>query len=47
MGVQQIVDALAIANNDLPSIEEQYKRLRNDISLLQSQKRVYKGNLYN
>ena len=30
MGIQQVIDALEIANNDLPSIEEQYKRLRND-----------------
>src|SRR5215217_226874 len=40
MHIQQVVDALAIANNDLPSIEERFKRLRNDVSMLQSQKRT-------
>jgi transposase len=46
MYVQQIVDLLAIANNDLPAIEERFKRLRNDISMLQSQKHTCKRNLY-
>jgi uncharacterized protein YerC len=46
MGVQQVVDILAIANNDLPAIEERFKRLRNDVSMLQSQKRIYERNLY-
>jgi hypothetical protein len=40
MGVQQFVDTLAIANNDLPSIEERFKRLRNDLSMMQFQKRI-------
>jgi hypothetical protein len=35
MGVQQVVDVLAIANNDLPAIKERFKTLRNDISTLQ------------
>ena len=42
MGVQQVVNALTIANNDLPIIEERYKRLRNDVSMLQSQKHTCK-----
>src|ERR687890_2131512 len=46
MGVQQVVDILAIANNELPSIEEQLKMLRNDVSMLQSQKHSCKRNLY-
>jgi hypothetical protein len=46
MGVKQVVDVLAIANNDLPTIEERFKRLRNDISMLQSQKHTCKRNLY-
>jgi hypothetical protein len=46
IGVKQVVDVLAIANNDLPSIEEQIKRLRNDISMLQFQKRIDERNLY-
>ena len=45
MGVQQIVDLLAIANNDLPAIEERSKRLRNDISILQSQKHTCKRSI--
>ena len=40
MGVKQVVNILAIANNDLPAIEEQFKRLRNDVSMLQFQKRT-------
>jgi hypothetical protein len=46
LGVQQVVDALEIANNDLPAIKEQYKRLRNDVSILQSQERICERNLY-
>ena len=34
MGIQQVVDTLEIANNDLPAIEERFKRLRNDVSML-------------
>ena len=37
---------LTIANNDLPAIEERFKRLRNDVSILQSQKHTCKRNLY-
>jgi hypothetical protein len=46
MGVQQVVDTLAIANDDLPSIEERFKRLRKDVGMLQSQKHTCKRNLY-
>ena len=46
IGVKQVVDILAIANNDLPAIEERFKRLRNDISMLQFQKRIDERNLY-
>jgi hypothetical protein len=46
MGVKQVVNLLIIANNDLPAIEKQFKRLRNDISMLQFQKRIDDRNLY-
>src|SRR5829696_8831228 len=46
MGVQQVVDVLAIANNDLPAIEERYKRIRNDVSMLQIRKHIFERNLY-
>jgi hypothetical protein len=46
MGIQQVIDALAIANNDLPAIGERFKRLRNDVSMLQSQKHTCKRTLY-
>jgi hypothetical protein len=46
MDVQQVIDLLAIANNDLPTIEKRFKRLRNDVSMLQFQKCIDKRNLY-
>jgi hypothetical protein len=46
MGIQQVVDILAIANNDLPAIEERFKRLTNDVSMLQYQKHICKRDLY-
>ena len=46
IGVRHVVDILAIANNDLPAIEERFKRLRNDISMLQFQKHIDERNLY-
>ena len=46
MDVKQVVDVLEIANNDLPAIEERFKGLRNDVSMLQSQKRICERNLY-
>jgi hypothetical protein len=46
IGVRHVVDILAIANNDLPAIEERFKMLRNDVSMLQFQKRIDERNLY-
>ena len=46
MGVKQVVNLLTIANNDLPAIEQRVKRLRNDMSMLQFQKRIDERNLY-
>jgi FMN phosphatase YigB (HAD superfamily) len=46
LGVQQVVNLLAITNNDLPTIEERLKRLEKDVSKLQSQKHTCKRNLY-
>src|SRR5215212_451515 len=46
MGVKQVVNLLAIANNDLPAVEKRFKRLRNEINMLQFQKRIDERNLY-
>jgi len=46
LGVKQVVNFIAIANNDLPSIEERFKRLRNDTSILQFRKHTCERNLY-
>jgi len=46
IGVRHVVDILAIANNDLPAIEERVKRLTSDVSMQQFQKHTCKGNLY-
>jgi transposase len=46
MSVKQVVNLLEIANNDLPAVEKRFKRLRNDISALQFQKRIDERNLY-
>jgi hypothetical protein len=46
MDVEQIVNLLKIANNDLPAIEEQFKKLRNDVGMLRSQKHTCKRILY-
>ena len=35
MSIKQVVNLLAIANNDLPAVEERFERLRNDTSVLQ------------
>jgi hypothetical protein len=35
MSASDVNNLLEIANNDLPSIEERFKRLRNDASMLQ------------
>jgi predicted nucleotide-binding protein (sugar kinase/HSP70/actin superfamily) len=46
MGIKQVVNLLILANNDLPAIEKRFKRLRNDMAMLQFQKRIDKRNLY-
>jgi hypothetical protein len=46
VGVKQVVDVLAIANNDLSAIEERFKRLRNDVGMRQFQKHTLERNLY-
>jgi predicted nucleic acid-binding Zn-ribbon protein len=46
MGVKQVVNLLETANNDLPAVEKRFKRLRNEISMLQFQKRIDERNLY-
>jgi transposase len=46
IGVRHVVDILATANNDLPAIEERLKTVRNDINMLQFQKRIDERNLY-
>ena len=46
MGVRQVVNLLQIANNDLPAVEKRFKRLRNEISMLQFQKQIDERNLY-
>jgi hypothetical protein len=45
MGVKQVVNLLEIANNDLPAVEKRFKRLRNEISMLQFQKHIDERNL--
>jgi hypothetical protein len=35
-----------MANEDLPAVEKRFKRMRNDITMLQSQKRIDERNLY-
>jgi chromosome segregation ATPase len=46
MGIKQVVDVLAIANNDLPVLEKRLKRLRNNVNMLQFQRRIDKRSLY-
>jgi hypothetical protein len=46
MSASHLNNILEIANNDLLSIEERFKRLRTDASILQSQKHTCKRNLY-
>jgi septation ring formation regulator EzrA len=46
MSVKQVVNLLAIANNDLSAIEERFKSLRNDTSMLQFRKHAFERNLY-
>jgi hypothetical protein len=46
MGVKQVVNLLQIANNDLPAVEKRFIRIRNEISMLQFQKRIDDRDLY-
>jgi hypothetical protein len=46
IGVKQVVDILAIANNDLPAFEKRVKRLKNEINVLKFRKHTYERNLY-
>jgi DNA-binding CsgD family transcriptional regulator len=46
IGLKQVVNLLAIANDDLPALEKRFKRLRNEISMLQFQKRIDERSLY-
>jgi hypothetical protein len=46
MGVKQVVNLLTIASEDLPAIEKRFNRLRNDVNMLQFQKRIDERNLY-
>jgi hypothetical protein len=46
IGVKHVVNVLALANEDLPAIEDRIKRLRNDMSMLQFQKRIDERSLY-
>ena len=46
VGVRQVIHLLKIANNNLPEIEWRYERLKNDVSMLQSQKHTCTRKLY-
>ena len=46
IGIKHVVNLLTFANEDLPALEKRFKRLRNDISMLQFQKCIDKRNLY-
>jgi transposase len=46
LGVKQVVNLLQIANNDLLAVEKRFKRLRNEISMLQFRKHALERNLY-
>jgi len=46
IGLKQVLNLLEIANNDLPALEERFKRLRNDVSMLQFRKQTLERNLY-
>jgi hypothetical protein len=46
IGVRHVVDILEIANDDLPAVERRVKGLRNDMNMLQFQKRIDERNLY-
>jgi hypothetical protein len=46
MAIKQVVNLLEMFNNDLPVIKERFKRLRNDVSMLQFRKQTLERNLY-
>jgi hypothetical protein len=46
MGVKQVVNLLAMANEDFPAVEERFRTLRNDINILQFRKHTLERNLY-
>ena len=46
MNVQQVVNLLKIANNNLSAVEERFRNLRNDTSMLQFRKHTLERNLY-
>jgi hypothetical protein len=46
MTASHVNNLLEMANNDLPAIEERFKRLRNDINILQFRKQTLERNLY-
>jgi hypothetical protein len=46
MGVKQVVNLLTIASEDLPAFEKRFKRLRNDVGMLQFRKHTLERNLY-
>jgi len=46
IGIKQVVNLLEIANDDLLALEERFKRLGNDMSMLQFQRRIDERNLY-
>ena len=46
MGLKQVVNLLAMANEDFPAVEERFRTLRNDINILQFRKHTLERNLY-
>jgi DNA-binding CsgD family transcriptional regulator len=46
IGLKQVVNLLAMANEDFPAVEKRFNTLRNDISMLQFRKQVFERSLY-
>ncbi|HET6799666.1 MAG TPA: hypothetical protein VFH25_03810, partial [Nitrososphaeraceae archaeon] len=46
MAIKQVVNLLEMSNNDLPAIEERFKRLRSDVGILQFRKHTLERNLH-
>ena len=46
MGLKQVVNLLAMANENFPAVEERFRTLRNDINILQFRKHTLERNLY-